>query len=384
MKKHLAILLLFFFAFHLSILAQNECFRLHLVFPTMMDDAIKEAYTDGDSIATAYFKKCAITLLCDGKNVWKKQGDTFLASYDIVVYDKGKIVPNKSINSWAGTQNKLYAMPEKIVIENIKGGRMAEGQKILFDVPSVTIYRSKNSVNRKLNWPNPAKLKYEGKILIGKKEQKPLNDQKVILKDDRDVEVQTTITNKFGDFSFSDLNAKKTYKVVVPYNGFKQTESGELIIARLDGSLVAEMVRSGNAFSYELLPAEIMKLSAQKEEDTELVIRNFGSSKQNEMIIFENIYYDLNSTDIKRESSSKLDKIIAALKQNPGLKISVLSHTDSQGDDAYNLTLSQTRAEGVVNYFISNGIKRERLTAKGMGETQPSNRCINNVDCSET
>lgn len=383
MKKHILTFAFCCFLYS-SILSQNECFRLHIVYPVEQDGSIKESYTDGDSLSTAFFKKGALSLLCDGKNIWKRTGDTYLASYEITIYDKGKVVKNTSLNSWAGTRSRLSEMPEKIVIDKIKGGRIENKQKVLFDIPSITFYRAKTGFCRIYNWPTPVTINYDGKVLIGKKEQTPLVDQKVILKDDKNVDVQTTTTNQYGDFSFKNLNVKKSYKVVIPYNGFKLTETGELIITRLDGTMMIEMIRNGDVFSYELLPVELTKLSIQKADDTELVIKKFGSSKEAEMIIFENIYYDLNSTNIKSESLSKLDQIVNALKQNPSLKIFVLSHTDSRGDDAYNLTLSQNRAEEVVKYFISKGIKKERLNAKGMGETQIANRCSNNVDCSET
>ena len=79
----------------------------------------------------------------------------------------------------------------------------------------------------------------------------------------------------------------------------------------------------------------------------------------------------------------KLDKIIEAMKQNTALKLFISSHTDSNGDDAYNMTLSEKRAQKVMEYFIIEGIDKGRLMAKGFGETKIINRCGNGVDCSE-
>ena len=59
------------------------------------------------------------------------------------------------------------------------------------------------------------------------------------------------------------------------------------------------------------------------------------------------------------------------MKNNPSAKIQVSGHTDSRGDDAYNLRLSQDRAQAVVDYLVRNGIESSRLTAVGYGETRP-------------
>jgi outer membrane protein OmpA-like peptidoglycan-associated protein len=102
------------------------------------------------------------------------------------------------------------------------------------------------------------------------------------------------------------------------------------------------------------------------------------------MTVIENVYYDPNSADVKTESLEKLDKISSAMLLNKNLKLSINSHTDSKGEDTYNMTLSEKRAQKVMEYFIFKGIEKSRLSAKGFGETQIKNRCINEVDCSET
>jgi outer membrane protein OmpA-like peptidoglycan-associated protein len=59
------------------------------------------------------------------------------------------------------------------------------------------------------------------------------------------------------------------------------------------------------------------------------------------------------------------------MKNNPAIKIILSSHTDSIGSDAYNLKLSQQRAQSCVDYVISNGIDKERIVAKGYGKSRP-------------
>jgi len=59
------------------------------------------------------------------------------------------------------------------------------------------------------------------------------------------------------------------------------------------------------------------------------------------------------------------------MKDNPSYKLTIDGHTDSQGDDGKNLTLSQKRAEAVKKYLTDRGVEASRLTAQGFGETKP-------------
>ncbi len=84
----------------------------------------------------------------------------------------------------------------------------------------------------------------------------------------------------------------------------------------------------------------------------------------------DNIYYDLDKFDIRQDAALELDKVVQILKDNPTIKIELGSHTDVRGTDFYNQRLSQKRAESVINYLSIKGISKERLSAKGYGETE--------------
>ena len=85
----------------------------------------------------------------------------------------------------------------------------------------------------------------------------------------------------------------------------------------------------------------------------------------------KNILYDFSSPELRPESKKALDGVVAIMTDNPGIKIELASHTDSIGSDAYNLKLSQQRAQSCVNYIISKGIGQDRITAKGYGKSVP-------------
>ena len=98
----------------------------------------------------------------------------------------------------------------------------------------------------------------------------------------------------------------------------------------------------------------------------------------NREIVLENIYYDFDDDKIRSDAEPTLDQLAASLRNNPGLRIEMGSHTDCRGADGYNASLSQRRAESAVRYLINQGIGSERLTARGYGEEQPTADCLCN------
>lgn len=86
---------------------------------------------------------------------------------------------------------------------------------------------------------------------------------------------------------------------------------------------------------------------------------------------------------IMSQSEPELNQFVKLMKSNPTLRFEISSHTDSRLEDKYNMWLSQKRADSVLEYFVERGISKDRLVAKGYGETQLLNHCVNEVDCTE-
>jgi outer membrane protein OmpA-like peptidoglycan-associated protein len=95
------------------------------------------------------------------------------------------------------------------------------------------------------------------------------------------------------------------------------------------------------------------------------------------------IYYDLDKADIRPDAAEELDKIVQFLSDNPQMNLELGAHTDARASGAYNLKLSQRRAESAVKYIIQRGISNDRIQPKGYGETQLINECADGVDCPE-
>ena len=87
--------------------------------------------------------------------------------------------------------------------------------------------------------------------------------------------------------------------------------------------------------------------------------------------VVENIFYDYDKADLRPESKTALNELIAVLHDNPNVTIEMASHTDRWGSDAYNINLSERRAKSVVDYLIENGISRDRLQPHGYGKSRP-------------
>lgn len=87
--------------------------------------------------------------------------------------------------------------------------------------------------------------------------------------------------------------------------------------------------------------------------------------------ISHGINFDVNKAIIKPESMGELNAIMKYLNETPGTRFEIGGHTDADGSDASNLTLSQKRADAVKTQLVSMGVEAGRLTAKGYGKTKP-------------
>ncbi len=98
----------------------------------------------------------------------------------------------------------------------------------------------------------------------------------------------------------------------------------------------------------------------------------------------DNIQYATNSAALNRMAKDELRKVVDLLKDNPGMKVELSSHTDSRGKSDMNMTLSQKRAKVASEYIASfTGVNISRIRARGYGETWLDNNCSDGVECNE-
>lgn len=108
----------------------------------------------------------------------------------------------------------------------------------------------------------------------------------------------------------------------------------------------------------------------QGKSDQELDIRLSKIEKETKETL-ENIFFDTGSAALRTESDIELEKLLKMLKENPKLQVEISGHTDDVGNDKSNLSLSNARAQSVLDYLLNKGIDKSRLVAKGYGESQP-------------
>jgi len=123
----------------------------------------------------------------------------------------------------------------------------------------------------------------------------------------------------------------------------------------------------------------LQELEQMQEEEIEELFVEEGTTELENMIlnknfdsgVLVNLKYKYNSPEIEETSYLYLDEILSTLKKYTKVRLQINAHTDCRGDAAYNLSLSQKRAQFIKDYLVTRGIAAERLVAKGMGETRP-------------
>ena len=152
-----------------------------------------------------------------------------------------------------------------------------------------------------------------------------------------------------------------------------------------DGTNQKLSVKADGSFTYQIKPnVDYVMLGTcagylnHKEElrvepatDSEEYVLQFPLASITAPVLIDNIFYDFDRATLRPESTEALDKLVVLLNENPHVTIQLAAHCDYKGSAEYNIRLSQRRAESVVNYLISKGIKKERLSPKGYGKTSP-------------
>jgi OOP family OmpA-OmpF porin len=183
------------------------------------------------------------------------------------------------------------------------------------------------------------------------------------------------------EVSSDSLETKVTVLQKLPISLFKINKDGSEHLLR------TTLTDNKGDYYFQLEQGNKYKVSAEKsgylskkmEITTETILKsdslplNIGIKPiPKGSIVISNIYYETAKAELKAESKNSLDKeLVNLLKDNPQLIIEVSSHTDDVGSNEYNQKLSQQRAESVVNYLINNNISKERMVAKGYGESKP-------------
>lgn len=127
--------------------------------------------------------------------------------------------------------------------------------------------------------------------------------------------------------------------------------------------------------------AETIAAQRSGEKSVRIALRPIDEIVEGEMVKLNPILFDFDKHNIKPQAAFELDKLVELMKKNPDMVIKVESHTDNRGSDVYNRDLSERRARSTVQYVISKGIAKNRISGQGFGESRPAVACAPN--CTE-
>lgn len=229
----------------------------------------------------------------------------------------------------------------------------------------------------------PLLVDIKGRLIATNESKTPISNITVTLLNGKGEAVSSKKTDAFGAFLFSKLTPREDYTIKTDSAESKNITENKILITDENGKIIKELMRNpAGYFRYTLLPSDRTQLIKISAVDPWLKALKLSKDKS-EMLIIENIYYPSGSFDILPEAEVVLAKAIEALNGNPKLVIEVQAHTDAVASDEYNMDLSQKRATTAMEYIVSKGIDKKRLTAKGFGESQLTNKCVNGVECSD-
>lgn len=288
---------------------------------------------------------------------------------------KTNYLAENGLNDKAVTVFKVSKMPSLLLV-NPKG-------RLYLETDSFEVLEKTFQNICKVNAANST-ADISGKLLLGDKVKNPLTQHNVYLVKENTDTIKQTSTDSYGDFVFKQIDTTQNLSIRIEQNN--KTKGGPRVyLAKQNGEIVSEFKRNsvGN-FEYKLLPVDVERLSELEEnEDITMKYKKFNSTSKKDLIVSENIYYELAKYNIITESEIILDKVLVILNASSNVKLEVISHTDAQGDDASNLKLSENRSNAVIDYLVSKGISKSRLKAIGKGELEIRNRCVNGVVCSD-
>lgn len=195
-------------------------------------------------------------------------------------------------------------------------------------------------------------------VIMDEETNEVIPNTEVIIYNDKMEEVATVTTDKEGKYTFEKLAPNSTYTIRAK---------------GIDGDVAERIVTTGD--KGKITEANVVtKTRVKKVKVGDDLAKAFK---------IEIIYFDLDKSNIRKDAALDLAKIVEVMKQNPTMKVDVRSHTDSRQTAQYNANLSERRAQATIAWMVKQGIAKDRLTGKGYGESQLTNKCSDDVPCTE-
>lgn len=227
---------------------------------------------------------------------------------------------------------------------------------------------------------NPdAQTKITGKIMFGQGSLIGLANEKIWFISSPNDTIQSIILDEKGAFLLKDINAQLPMVLFIRSSS-KIAEDVPVFLTNEHGEIISPFTKNEIGYEYNLLDVEmpylrpISDFGATQKADNDKSLRNLYITEQ---------LFKAKEMALSPEAIGKLGKVLTKLKENPKTNLEIITHTDSNGESAANLTLSSKQSTAILTYLTSKGIAKSRLKSIGKGETEILNNCKDGVKCSE-
>jgi outer membrane protein OmpA-like peptidoglycan-associated protein/tetratricopeptide (TPR) repeat protein len=261
----------------------------------------------------------------DGKLYFASQGRKGFGGYDVFVIEPEKGGQAKNLGAPVNTNKDDFAFTYN-------------------DTKKVGFFSSNREGNDNIFLATPVCSTELITTVRDAKTLGPLADARVSILDDRRNVIETRTSGADGRVSYT-VDCGKAFTIQATRDGYES------------GSFPASSPAAGGTLE---VPADLQPI--------ETIV---GPTA----VTLNEIYFEYDKSNITREGAFELDKLVQAMGKYPDMAIMVKSHTDNRGTDAYNMALSERRAKSTVQYILSKGVKRERISGKGYGEAEPKVAC---------
>ncbi len=197
----------------------------------------------------------------------------------------------------------------------------------------------------------------------------------VQLVNDRGKVVFDGTTDANGKITLSNIDLNENYNIILLTGNEKFTSA--LALADANGNILKRgYLAKDGVYKFTLLSTEMKEMSnALSEVATFKLI--------NQVMNWNNIYFDFGKYEISQNSAIELDKLVSYMKLDAKIKAEIDAHTDVVSSNQFNLVLSKKRLDAVMLYIASRGIDKKRLNGKYFGETKPVQKKTSEADYTE-
>ena len=330
-----------------------------------MQSKIQKNYMAAQMISTvnSKFNEGPVYIALDGQTMYiASQGGDSYGGYDIFVSERTQGTWGKPVNMgypintpyddffFSSTANGKYAY----IASNREGGQGG------FDLYKVTFWGPEKT-------PVTATEDYLLASIVN-----PMKDNSIETKVDVNKKSFTVFKGKTIDAMTKkpvqaniEITDNATGKVIETFT--TNSATGKFIITLASGKNYGIAVKAeGYLFHSENF--DIPKGSADNLVNKVIELKNIAIGSK---IALRNIFFDTGKSTLRAESNAELGRLVKLMNDVPSLKIEISGHTDTTGSASLSATLSQERAQAVVNYLKGKGIAAGRMTAMGYGSTKP-------------